>query len=77
MKQSKVCPKCGSADILRVEGTVGTHGSGNNLILGKSIFSAIALPRYVCCKCGYAEEWVDRNDLFQLREKLEKQRKER
>lgn len=75
MKQSKICPKCGGTDILRVEGHVGSHGAGNNIMLGKSIFSAVAVPRYVCCKCGYAEEWVDSNDLYQLREKLEKKRR--
>ena len=77
MKNTKICPKCQSPDVLRVEGHVGGYGAGNNIMLGKSIFSAIALPRYVCCRCGYAEEWVDSNDLYQLQEKLEKKRKER
>lgn len=74
MKQSKSCPKCGSTEILRVEGSVGSHGAGNNLAMGKSIFSAIPLPRYVCCSCGYAEEWVDSRDLYQLREALAKKK---
>lgn len=68
MKKTKVCPKCGGTDILRVEGNVGPNGAGNNLMLGKTIFSAVALPRYVCCGCGYAEEWADSADLFRLRE---------
>ena len=70
MKKSKQCPKCGSRDILRVEGSVGPNLSGNNLKMGATIFSAIPLPRYVCTGCGYAEEWVDSRDLYQLREKL-------
>ena len=74
MKQSKVCPKCRSTEILRVEGYVGAHGTGNNIMLGKTIFSAIAVPRYVCCRCGYAEEWVDSRDLYQLREQLAKKK---
>jgi len=72
MKKTKICPKCGGTDILRVEGLVGRHGAGNNLLLGKTIFSAIALPRYVCTDCGYAEEWVDSRDLYQLKEMLKK-----
>ena len=71
MKRTKQCPKCGGSDILRVEGHTGT-GNGNSLILGKTVFSAIALPRYVCTDCGYAEEWIDSNDLYQLKEKLKK-----
>lgn len=74
MKQSRICPKCQSTEILRVEGHVGSHGAGNNIMLGKTIFSAIAVPRYVCCRCGYAEEWVDSRDLYQLREQLAKKK---
>lgn len=75
MKQSKQCPKCGGTDILRVEGHVGSYGAGNNLMMGMTNFSAIAVPRYVCCDCGYAEEWVDSRDLYQLRERLRKKKK--
>lgn len=74
MKNTKTCPKCGSGEILRVEGHVGSQGVGNNLMMGKSIFSAVPLPRYVCCRCGYAEEWVDSQDLYQLREALAKKK---
>ena len=72
MKKSKQCPKCGGTDILRVEGSVGPNLSGNNLKMGATIFSAIPLPRYVCTDCGYAEEWVDSSDLYQLKERLRK-----
>ena len=75
MKQSKICPKCGSTDILRVEGSGGSLETSNILRLGWMDY--VDVPRYVCCECGYAEEWVDRKNLFQLREKLEKQRKEK
>ena len=70
MKQSRTCPKCRSTDILRVEGKIGAYGAGNNIQLGISNLSAIAVPRYICCRCGYAEEWVDSRDLYRLREKL-------
>lgn len=72
MKRTKQCTKCGGRDILRVEGYVGGYGAGNNLMMGKSIFSAIAVPRYICTDCGYAEEWIDSKDLYQLKEKLKK-----
>ncbi len=74
MKKTKTCPKCGGHAILRVEGHAGAHGAGNNLMLGKTIFSAIPLPRYVCCDCGYCEEWVDSRDLYQLRHRLNNQK---
>ena len=74
MKQSKTCPKCSSTEILRVEGKVLAHGAGNNIMLGKTIFSSIPVPRYVCCRCGYAEEWIDSGDLYLLRDQLSKQK---
>jgi len=70
MKNSKTCPKCGSSEILRVKDTSGDYT--NALVLG--FMSMIYVPRYVCCDCGYVEEWVDRADLYILKEKLEKQR---
>lgn len=74
MKKTKICPKCGGTDILRVEGLVSSYGAGNNLMIGKTILSAIALPRYVCTDCGYAEEWVDSRDLLQLKWKLKEKK---
>lgn len=59
MKNSNICPKCGSDNIVMVEGRVGIHGTGNNLSVGGSHASDIPVPRYVCCNCGYAEEWID------------------
>ena len=49
MKKSKVCPKCNGTDILRVEGKAGAYGSGNNIMTGMTIFSAVLVHRYVCC----------------------------
>ena len=31
-----------------------------------------SFSRYVCCKCGYIEEWLDTSDLQNLQKKLEK-----
>lgn len=67
MKNTKQCPKCGSSDIYRFNGFCGAHGSGNNILTGISTFSAVNVHRYVCCTCGFTEEWVDREDLNKLK----------
>ena len=71
MKSSRICPKCSSNDILRFDGFVGGYGEGNNLMTGLTVFSAVNVNRYVCCRCGYTEEWIDREDL----EKVAKSKK--
>ena len=70
MREKRICTKCGSSDILRVRGTVGAYGAGNNIIMvGATIFSAIPVHRYVCCCCGFVEEWVDEKDLADMKAK--------
>lgn len=71
MKNTKICPKCNSSDIVRIDGYAGPYASGNNIMLGATIFSAANVNRYVCCECGYSEEWIDGSDL----EKLKKSKK--
>jgi len=67
MKQSRICPKCNSNDIVRIDGVTGAYGSGNNVFLGTTVFSAVNVDRYICCHCGYAEEWIDRAYLDKVR----------
>ncbi|MDE5792685.1 MAG: hypothetical protein K2G88_06985 [Oscillospiraceae bacterium] len=67
MKVSKICPKCQSNDIIRFDGSAGAYGAGNNIMTGHTIFSAIKVNRYVCCKCGFVEEWIDEHELFALK----------
>jgi predicted nucleic-acid-binding Zn-ribbon protein len=71
MKNSKICPKCQSADILRFDGYTGPYGSGNNLMVGATVFSGVNVNRYICCSCGYTEEWIDLEDI----ERVKKSRK--
>ena len=71
MKNLKYCPKCQSTNIVRIDGHVGSYGSGNNIMTGATIFSAIKVNRYICCHCGFTEEWIDREDI----EKVENSRK--
>ena len=66
MKDKKICPKCSGTDILRVEGDVRAYGAGNNIMTGSTIFSAVGVNRYVCCGCGYSEEWIDMEDIPKL-----------
>ena len=68
MKNTKKCPKCASADIVRVDGFTGPYGSGNNVMVGASIFSAVKVNRYVCCTCGFTEEWIDTDELGKVKE---------
>lgn len=67
MKNSKVCPKCGAYDIVRIDGQAGAYGSGNNIMLGATIFSAVKVNRYICCCCGYSEEWIDKEDIEKIK----------
>ena len=70
MKVRKICPKCNCTDILRVEGKAGAYGSGNNIITGMTIVSAVLVHRYVCCRCGYSEEWIDKEDIRKLKDRF-------
>ena len=66
MKNTKRCPKCQSGNIVRFDGSVGAYGSGNNLITGNTIFSGVNVNRYICCSCGFTEEWIDKEDLSKV-----------
>jgi hypothetical protein len=34
---------------------------------GNTIFSAVNVNRYICCTCGFTEEWIDKNDLEKVK----------
>lgn len=63
MKNTKKCPKCESTNIVRIDGYVGSGGAGQNVMVGTTILSAVNVNRYICCNCGYTEEWIDVEDL--------------
>lgn len=71
MKNNGICPKCTSQDILKIPGKAGPYGSGNNIMVGSTIFSAVKVNRYLCCRCGYSEEWIDKEDIPQLKKKYQ------
>ncbi len=69
MKKTDQCPKCGGTDILCIPGTAEAYGTGNNIRVGMTIFSAVLVHRYVCTACGYSEEWIDEADMEKLKKK--------
>jgi len=71
LKESNTCPKCKGTEIIRVEGKSGAYGTGNNIQLGLTTFSAVLVHRYVCCNCGYTEEWINKEDLQKLIKKYQ------
>lgn len=71
MKNTKKCPKCGSTDILFISNDGHPDGStygGNNIMTGITIIAGVLyVKRYVCCNCGYSEEWIEKNDIEKLK----------
>ena len=67
MKYSHICPKCDSNDIIRIEGSNRAYSAGNNILVGATIFSAVKVHRYLCCNCGFSEEWIDIEDIEKIR----------
>lgn len=60
---TKSCPKCGSTDIVRIPDNPNRHASGNNIYTSTyTLFGKIPVIRYVCCSCGYAENWVENEE---------------
>jgi hypothetical protein len=75
MKNVGSCPKCNSKAILRVSGNRQGYGSGNNLQLG--LFSQILVAKYVCCDCGFIEDWVDNPyDMVKIRDQYAKRERQ-
>ena len=67
MNRTRICPKCGSNEIFVIDGYTGPYGSGNNVMIGATVFSAVKVNRYICCTCGFTEEWINREDLPKVR----------
>lgn len=67
MKASKICPKCSSTNLVRYSGKSDTNNIyGNNIALGDPVWELIKINRYICCECGYTEEWIDQKDLDKI-----------
>ncbi|MBQ8079688.1 MAG: hypothetical protein IJ236_07020 [Oscillospiraceae bacterium] len=68
MKQSKQCPKCGSRDLCCFVNDGFLDGSAKGIAVGATIFSNVSVERYICCGCGYTEQWVSPGDIQKLKQ---------
>jgi predicted nucleic-acid-binding Zn-ribbon protein len=70
VKTTGTCPKCASRELIRIPGSTGAYGTGNNIFTGKTIFSTVNVTRFLCSTCGYSEEWVESpEDIEKVRKK--------
>jgi hypothetical protein len=70
MRNSKTCTKCRSSEVIRIPGVTGAYGAGNNIPIGRTVFSSIKVTRYLCAACGFSEEWVeDADDRAKIKKK--------
>ncbi len=66
MKNVKNCSKCNSPEMAKVD-----HRTGQQLDpIPIGTFSVAQVSRYVCCECGYIEDWIENiDDLKKIRNK--------
>lgn len=57
MKNSKQCPKCNSCE---VKVAMGAQTGYDGIYLGGRglVKRRVVLDRYICCACGYTEQWI-------------------
>ena len=73
--KSGVCPKCKSRNIIKVDcHRAFPDGSYYTKVIKSGGFvPKLAIPdRYICCDCGYTEEFFRQEDLRELKEKYER-----
>ena len=74
MKETGVCPKCGGADIVWVPGGVRcTMDNTQNFVIRG--FQSAPVDRYICCACGFSEEWLRKSNLDDIKERWAKKPK--
>ena len=71
MKNTNKCPKCVSSDIIKIPRYAGASGTGNNIMVGMTIKSAVPVDRYLCGDCGYSEEWIDTEYIEKIKKKFD------
>lgn len=65
MKNKMKCPKCGSTDIVRIEGGDSPY---NKVRLTSK--DSVVVSQYVCQNCNYSEGWIDEKDDIKTLSKL-------
>lgn len=59
MKNTRCCPKCYSENIVRVPDNAHRYLSNSICITKFVTVERVPVARYVCCNCGYVEDWVE------------------
>ena len=61
MKNTRICPKCGGSRVVRIPDHPGRLRQRATTIYTTrfTLLGKIPVIRYVCCDCGYAEDWVE------------------
>lgn len=62
MKNSFQCVKCGSSDVIKIEGSRMNQTQYISLMRWGTTNAVV--DRYLCVHCGYIEEWIQMNDKF-------------
>lgn len=57
MRDSRICKKCNSNDVVKVPYRTGVRNERYNISVNMGI-NYIDIETYVCCNCGYVESWV-------------------
>ena len=61
MKNSKVCPKCNSSNVIKIPCKASKMGKWNNAVIWIGL-KHFDVTRYMCSECGFIEEWIDIKD---------------
>ena len=68
MKNTNCCPKCGSKSIACVPDNAHRYLANSIAITNIAWVKRIPVARYVCCDCGYVENWVEtKNERDEIR----------
>ncbi len=72
VKNKRCCPKCCSENIVRIPDSINRYSSGNNIYTTKMTLSGkIPVIRYVCCDCGFVENWIEKDyELDKIKKKF-------
>jgi predicted nucleic-acid-binding Zn-ribbon protein len=62
VKNTRLCSKCNSNNLLKIPGKHTGYGAGNIITLGWSAINAVKVTRFVCEQCGYSEEWIENKE---------------
>jgi len=66
MKNTGRCTKCGSEAVAVLDNSMGQQFTPIRI----SALSVASTARYICCDCGYIEEWIiNEKDLKKLKKK--------